>query len=105
LTCGYRKRADLSNAFTPGRPPSLVCNRQQPQLSERLGDGAANSFCCFSLGPGGVDIEVPKGLWLIELPDGLISDDPTPDLAGPLSNWSANLRRRFLASYEQYGTR
>jgi hypothetical protein len=79
LTCGYRKRTDLSNALAPGRPPSLICNRQQPNLSKRLDDGTASSFCCFSLGSGRVNIQVPKGLRLGELPNRLMGDDPTPD--------------------------
>src|ERR1700732_2544176 len=104
LTCGYRKRADLSNAFTPRRPPSLVCNRQQPHPSKRLDDRAASSFCRFSLGTRRVNIQVPKGLWLGELSDRLMGDDPTPCFAGAFSNRLANLRKRRLASEEQHGT-
>jgi hypothetical protein len=104
LTCGYRKWADFSNAFTAGRPPSLVRNREQPNLSKRLDDGAAGSSCCFRIGPGRVSIEVPKGLRLGKLPDRLMGDYPTPYFACTLGNRPANLRRRFLARKKQRGT-
>jgi hypothetical protein len=81
-----------------------IRNRQQPNLSKRLHNGAASDFCGFCLGPGRVDIQVPKGLWLVELSDSLMGDDPTPYFACSFSNRFANLRRRFLATKEQHGT-
>jgi len=104
LTGDNRKRPDFGNAFAPGRSPALICNRQQPRFSKRLHDDTAGSFCCFGLGSGGVNIKMPKGLRLGELPDGLTGDDSTPHFACTLSNWSANLSRRGLAGKEQYGS-
>jgi hypothetical protein len=105
LTGDYRKRADLGNTFASRWPPSLVCNCEEPNLSKRLDDGTTNSFRCFSLSQGRISIQVPKGLRLGELPDGLLGDDPTSYLACTLSNRPANLRRGYLAGKEQDSTR
>ena len=94
LTGDNRKRPDFGNAFAPGRSPALTCNRQQPRFSKRLHDDTAGSFCYFRLGSGGVNIKMPKGLRLGELPDRLTGDDLTPHFACTLSNWLANLGRR-----------
>ena len=71
----------ISAMRSPRRPPSLVCNRQQPH-SQRLDNDAPGDFCCFSLSFGfafcsPVRHWCQKVLACCSCPSGCSGDDPT----------------------------
>lgn len=81
-----RKGTDHRHPLAGARTPGFFGDRQQPDLAQRLDDGATCVLRSLRRGARRIRIQMPEDRTRRQLSDRVVDDDPAPELARALAD-------------------